>query len=152
MTNRVARKTEEQRWNELQEHLAQRYMKHAKNLPEGCHGCMVGMRWTVAETVRLIELMDLKRLMVADLCNQLNRTANGITGRLIRLGVLRWDGTRIVSQEIIAARRIKAMDPLIVEALMNKGWERNTIGQLISPEEWYKLRIVYTGLQGTDSK
>ena len=40
----------------------------------------------------------------------------------------------------------------IVEALMNKGWERNTIGQLVCPEEWYKLRIVYTWLQGTDPK
>lgn len=152
MTNRIARKSEQQRWNELQQHLAQRYVKHAKNLPEGCHGCMVGMKWTTAETIRLIETMDLNRLMIADLCNVMNRTANGITGRLTRLGILRWDGVRLVPCEVIAKRRIVAMDPLIVESLLLKGWERNTIGQLVSPREWYKVRIIYTGLQGLEDK
>lgn len=152
MTNRIARKTEQQRWNELQEHIAKRYMKHAKNLPEGCHGCMVGMKWTADETVKLIEAIDLNRLMVADLCNQLNRTANGITGRLIRLGVLRWDGIRIVPCDIIAKRRINAMDESIVESLLRKGWTSNSIGQLVSPEQWYKVRIIYTGLQGLEDK
>ncbi|QXV77167.1 hypothetical protein bas19_0054 [Escherichia phage ChristophMerian] len=141
---------EEKNWNKFQQHQAKRYVKHAGNLPENCNGCNAGLKWRLEEDLQLINLIS-SELVMTDLCVAFNRPSNGILGRLCRLGLLRWNetdkGCYYVYTVLVPKRIASKLKPEVLNLLIDRGWEKNTLGQYLAPDWWCELKINYKGLQ-----
>lgn len=125
---------EELAWNRFQQARAKRRMKHDKNLPEDCEGCAVGMRWRVEEDVLLISMLA-PHMQMKDFCHALNRSAGGIKGRLVTLGL--GGGFPFKHTWLIRRKKVQSFDSKVYDALIKAGWvEKPFKGCLDAPHWW----------------
>lgn len=134
---------EELAWNRFQQARAKRRMKHDKNLPEGCEGCAVGMRWKVEEDVLLISMLA-PHMQMKDFCHALNRSAGGIKGRLVTLGL--GGGFPFKHTWLIRRKKVQSFDSKVYDALIKAGWvEKPFKGCLDAPHWWRDAQFHFEG-------
>jgi hypothetical protein len=149
-SNMTPAQVEESRWRRLEQAKAKKRMKHDKNLPADCHGCLVGARWTKPETISLIQELIAQtkgkkrtEVLLADFCRKFNRTDNGILYRLRLLGLLiRKEGEfsykplQHMSRKNSEALAFKF--PEVVEILLSNGWRKDHLNRFVSPV-WFTM-------------
>lgn len=130
-------------WNRFQQARAKRRMKHDKNLPEDCEGCAVGMRWRVEEDVLLISMLA-PHMQMKDFCHALNRSAGGIKGRLVTLGL--GGGFPFKHTWLIRRKKVQSFDSKVYDALIKSGWvEKPFKGCLDAPHWWRNDQFHFSG-------
>ena len=134
---------EELAWNRFQQARAKRRMKHDKNLPNDCEGCAVGMRWRVEEDVLLISMLA-PHMQMKDFCHALNRSAGGIKGRLVTLGL--GGGFPFKHTWLIRRKKVQSFDSKVYDALIKAGWvEKPFKGCLDAPHWWRDAQFHFDG-------
>lgn len=143
--------SEESKWNEFQQQLAKRRMKHDRNLPEDCEGCAAGMRWQTVEYIALLDLLQpgMNEFSVADACRKLNRPAQGILSKMRQLHLI-WNrdvgirgGCRAMNYaaDFMYGSHFAKLDQFIQDILFEKGWREGLHGRMIAPEWWSRTVI-----------
>lgn len=77
---------EEQRWQEFVDDYDSKAHPSAM-MPDGCYTCKVGKRWSEADNMKLIEMVQ-PGVTLEDMARELNRSFNGIAGRLQLMGII----------------------------------------------------------------
>lgn len=77
---------EEQRWQEFVDDYDSKSHPSAM-MPDGCYTCKVGKRWSEADNIKLIEMVQ-PCVTLEDMARELNRSFNGIAGRLQLMGII----------------------------------------------------------------
>ena len=158
-SNMTPRQVEESRWRRLEQAKAMKRMKHDKNLPENCHGCAVGMRWTKPETLKLLKSIIAKskaikntEVRLVELCMEFNRTDNGILGRLRSLGLMirKDEGFSLVPVQCMSRKKSEKLSfeyPDCAEYLISVGWKKDQFNRLVSPVWWTMIHFTREGMQ-----
>lgn len=158
-SNMTPAQVEESRWQRLEQAKAKKRMKHDKNLPQNCHGCSVGMRWTKPETLKLLQSIMAKtksvkntEVRLVDLCMEFNRTDNGILGRLRSLGLMvrKKEGFSLAPVQYMSRKNSEKLSfeyPDCVEYLISVGWRKDHLNRLVSPVWWTMIYFTRKGMQ-----
>lgn len=78
--------SEEQKWQEFVDNYDSKAHPNSR-MPDGCYTCKVGKRWSEADNIKLIEMVQ-PGVTLEDMARELNRSFLGISGRLQLMGII----------------------------------------------------------------
>lgn len=135
---KIAELEEQKKWDEFQESCNKRKEKHKRNLHKSATGCQVGLKWSIAEDLKVIKALGPHTTLMS-LSEISGRPIFGITSRITkRYGLFVHDRFyNVYPKSIISSGRVRNMPSEVVVALKEKGWKEDDRRNLRAPD-WFR--------------